>query len=74
MPNPRDTAEDRMGRLPKVIAGAFIAFVVLLLLAACVGFYGYLTKPVKAVPFEQRGSAGMVYVTYPAPAPERLKN
>lgn len=64
MAYPRDTAEDRMGRLAKGVAIAFIAAVVCLFLAACFGLYGYLTRPVKAVPFEQRGAAGQIVVTY----------
>jgi hypothetical protein len=59
MPNHRRTGEKPMGKLPKAIAGMFVGAIVLLFLAACVGFYGYLSKPAK-----QRGAYGVVTVTY----------
>lgn len=74
MRNPRDTAEDRMGRLPKAIAIAFLLLVGFLFTAAAVGLYGYITKPVKAVPFEQRGGVVERLAVAPAAAAERLKN
>lgn len=58
MPNHRRTGEKPMGKLPKAIAGIFVGAIVLLFLAACVGFYGYLSKPAK-----QRGAPGGVAVS-----------
>lgn len=59
MPNHRRTGEKPMGKLPKAIAGMFVGAIVLLFLAACVGFYGYLSKPAK-----QRGTTGGVAVLH----------
>jgi hypothetical protein len=67
------TAEDRMGRLAKACAIAFLTGHAFLFLAACVGLYGFLSKPVKRVPFEQRGSAVERHAMRPAAPVERLK-